>query len=207
MNTGILDLSPIEPPGLASRPLGRPVPFPEIVASAGMKNIVTGMAPDVMVYPGTRDFKVPRPGRPIYCIAGATLPTAPRLRAREILRRLAYGFADYPSREVVARYHRDLKRRAPDLDDAARAAVRTTTLRIRRAIEAAGQEGLTVSEIATKTRMAQSNVSRALAAMQQHGLVTLLRDGRSLRVHLNSDRLREITPEPPEAVGPALTLR
>jgi hypothetical protein len=41
-------------------------------------------------------------GGAIYCLAGTTLPAEPKARARELLRRLAYGFNDYAAREVVA---------------------------------------------------------------------------------------------------------
>jgi hypothetical protein len=76
-----------------------------------MRNVVTLSRPlDIRVHGGPRDFKVPMLGGAIYCLAGTTLPAEPEPRAREMLRRLAYGFNDYAAREVAARYHRDRKR-------------------------------------------------------------------------------------------------
>lgn len=193
MNSEILDLSPLAPPVLSRRALGRSVDFAEIVSAAGMRNVVTGMRPEIRIYPGTKDMRVPHPGKPIYCIAGATLPTERKARAREVLRRLAYAFHDYPAREVVARYHRDIKRLSgANLEGAARTALRGTSQRVRRALQAAGEEGLSVSELATQVAMAQPNVSRTLAAMEREQLVEHTRSGRSVRYRLNPRRLEEV---------------
>ena len=111
LHPDILDLSPIDPPRREQEPRGRQVGFSDVVAAAGMLNIVTlPTEPDVRLHDGKGDFLVPGPDCPVYCIAEAELPTPSRERAREIMRRLAYGFFDYAAREIVARYHRDLKR-------------------------------------------------------------------------------------------------
>jgi len=111
LHPDILDLSPIDPPRHEKEPQGRQVAFNDVVSAAGMLNVVTlPTPPDIRLHDGTGDFLVPRLGCPVYCISEAELPTGSRERSREIMRRLAYGFFDYAAREIVARYHRDLKR-------------------------------------------------------------------------------------------------
>lgn len=98
--------------------MGRPLDFSAIVTDAGMPDVVsTHSPPTVRIHDGDTDFKVPRAGGAIYCIAGATLPVDPQPRAREIMRRLAYGYLDWAAREIVARYHRDLRRASLSLQE------------------------------------------------------------------------------------------
>lgn len=195
---GMLDPSPVSPPGLARSPFGKLIGFDELVRLAGMPEVVSTNAPPlVTVHAGERDFKVPSPGRPIYCIGGATLPVPPPERAREIMRRLAYGYLDWAARETVARYHRDLKRAA-----ATPAAVGglSALVRVRRAVRS--EPGITVGEIARRTGIAQPNVSRALAQLQAACEVMVVKEGRLARCHLAEppDAVRS-APVPREAVG------
>jgi hypothetical protein len=106
-----LNSSPIAPPLVRSKPKGRPVSFEDLLATAGMRNVLTlPRTPEICLHGGAYDFKVPASKGPIYCISGATLPADPHRRAREVMRRLAYGFKDYAAREVVSRFHRDIAR-------------------------------------------------------------------------------------------------
>jgi DNA-binding transcriptional ArsR family regulator len=166
-----LDSFPIAPPLVRSKPKGRPVFFEDLLATAGMRNVLTlPRTPEICLHGGAYDFKVPASKGPIYCISGATLPADPYRRAREVMRRLAYGFNDYAAREVVSRYHRDIirsrKMTDPLSDKEARAvksAFTKSALRIKRILRARGEA--TVGEIARATGMAQPNVCRTIADM------------------------------------------
>lgn len=81
------DLTPIPAPGPRPRTCGVAVDFDVVVADAGVKNVVTGRA----------------------------LPSDRQARACEILRRIAYGFHEYASREIVGRARRDIARGGLDL--------------------------------------------------------------------------------------------
>lgn len=171
---GTLDPAPIPPPALGRNPVGRELDFNKLVKQAGMTPVVTSHAlPLVTVHAGERDLKVPRPGRPIYCVAGATLPAEPRDRAKEILRRLAYGYLDWAARETVARYHRDLAR--PQERPRERDGLPVKVL-VRRAIRS--KPGITVGEIVSMTGIVQPNVSRAISALQEAGEIAVERQGR-----------------------------
>lgn len=186
MYPNVINTSPISPPAVGVTPKGRKVPFDFLVRTGGMRNVVTlPSPPDVRIHGGERDFKVPRPGATSYCIAGATLPSDPKDRAVEILRRLAYGFGEYASREVVARYNRDQKaaNRVPiiETEDQARIARRSLSIeamRVRRALRKNAEA--TIGELAKSTGMAQPNVSRAVAALVANGIVRSRRIGKNV---------------------------
>lgn len=179
-----LDTAPLPAPTVRSQPEGRPVSFEALVRSAGMRNVVTvPRLPDIRIHGGNNDFKVPRPGATTFCIGGSTLPSNARERAREVLRRLAYEFGEYAAREIVSRYHRDLKAEAGAtvLDEEARVARRLltpTTMKIRRALRQVSEAN--VSDLAEATGLAQPNVSRAIADLVQHGIVSTRKVGRSV---------------------------
>ncbi|MVT64857.1 ArsR family transcriptional regulator [Bradyrhizobium pachyrhizi] len=183
MHPEILDLAPVLPPAYYTVPAGRQIAFDDLVQSAGMRNVVTlPFPPDIRLHDGFEDFVVPRAGRPIYCVSAVRLPFDQRARSREVLRRLAYGFFDYAAREIVARYHRDLKRAAAtslDSDDterAARRAMSEAALRIKRALRSAGSAS--IGELAEMTGMAQPNVSRTIGIMADSGAIDVEKDGR-----------------------------
>jgi DNA-binding transcriptional ArsR family regulator len=175
-----LDLSPVPAPGVRQFAAGVPEEFTTIVTDAALKNVVSmNTWPDIRIHGGRQDFKVVSPGKVIYCIAGPLLPSGKEARAREILRRLAYGYHDWAAREVVARYHRDLKRPAeiPQSNKTLPASVR-----IRRYLR--NNPSSTVGEIATATGIAQPNVSRTIAQWAETGHITIERNGRETRCTL-----------------------
>lgn len=105
-----LSIEPIDPPLLQLKPAGEVINFDEVVLDAGMINVRTSeFKPDVRIHDGEYDFKVSSPTGINNCIAGCNLPDEPKARAREIIRRLAYGFHDISAREVAKRFHQDLK--------------------------------------------------------------------------------------------------
>lgn len=177
-------MSPVPPPAVKREPVGRQIDFDQIVRDAGMRNVVTTPHPlSLLVHGGSRDFRVPAPGGAAYCVAGTTLPAERYNRAREILRRLAYGFNDYGAREVVARYHRDLKRAVvpsePQTKDEIRNAKRAlsdSALRIKEALRE--RRSASIGELASITGMAQPNVSRTIAALIEAGVVVVTKDSR-----------------------------
>lgn len=185
MHPDILDLAPVPPPAYAREALGRAVAFDDVVRAAGMRNVVTLSNPlDIRIHGGLEDLRVPRIGGAIYCLSGPRLPFEPRAKAREVLRRLAYGFFDYAAREVVARYHRDLKRASfsPSEEDEgnrlARRALSEASLRIKRALRETGSAS--IGELSTMTGMAQPNVSRTVALMADGGVVVTAKEGRKV---------------------------
>jgi hypothetical protein len=107
-----LDLSPVATE-TRSEPAGAALAYLDVLKDAAMRSFAPGRTgvPDLRVHAGDVDFAVPTlAGRPtIYCIAGATLPKEPRDRAREIVRRLAYGFHHDLSRRAAAGYHGAIK--------------------------------------------------------------------------------------------------
>ncbi|TLX17147.1 MarR family transcriptional regulator [Rhizobium sp. MHM7A] len=180
IDNAVLDLTPIRPPALLPKAAGSSERFVDLVADAGFTNVVsTNVWPDIRVHGGNFDFKVARPGHPVYCIAGGNLPAAKEARAREILRRLAYGFHDWAARETVARYHRDLKRKIGQ--DYASKPI-PVSVRLRRFLRK--NPGATIGEIATATGMAQPNVSRGISSLSDQGLVKVERFGREVRCSL-----------------------
>jgi DNA-binding transcriptional ArsR family regulator len=155
-----------------------------------MRNVVTLSRPlDIRLHGGPQDFRVPTPGGAVYCLAGTTLPAEREARARELLRRLAYGFNDYAAREVVARYHRDQKREAlrVGLEEDAEKTKRTfskSSLRIRKVLRE--HRTCTIGGLGKLTGMAQSNVSRTVAALVAAGVVSKRKESRRVICQLVS---------------------
>lgn len=184
MLSEFLNTAPLPAPSVRLQPEGKKVSFDTLVSAADMRNVLTlPNPPDVRIHAGATDFKAPRPGATAYCIAGSTLPASPRERAREILRRLAYEFGEYASREVVARYHRDIKSSARPIvsDDQVRTARRLLSpaaMRIRRALREVSEAN--ISDLAETTGMAQPNVSRAISEMVRSGVVLRRKVGRAV---------------------------
>lgn len=175
----VLDLSPVRSPALRHKPAGVQEDFVQLVADAGFRNVVsTHVWPDVRIHGGNDDFKVVSPGQIIYCIAGRDLPANPTARATEIMRRLAYGFHDWAAREIVGRYHRDLKR--PSVQVPAKTI--PASVRIRRFLRS--NPAATVGQIAAATGIAQPNVSRTISGWVEQGLAIADRDGRETRCSL-----------------------
>lgn len=112
---GVLDLSPVLPPKPVRELEGSVVAYEDIIRDSGFTNVVS-----VPWYPEIRlhtrdlfDYVAPRHGNKGYALSLLLNQKQDRTEsAREILRRLAYGCHDYIAREIVARYHRDLKRNA-----------------------------------------------------------------------------------------------
>lgn len=178
---GYLDLSPVRTPLIKAEPIGHPVDFFQIVAAAGMRNVIsTNNPPVIRIHDGAFDFKAVRPGQVVYCLAADNLPAGPRERSREILRRLAYGFHDWAARETVGRYHRDLKRGVAE--HSATFSDGKASLKIVRYLRA--NPGATVGEITAATGVAQPNVSRTLSQWQEIGKVNIERHGRIARCYL-----------------------
>ena len=178
----VLDLSPVYPPRVVGKaPHGREVSFEDLVHSAGMKNVVSGSASSrILQIFGDRDIKVPRPGFPTFCLAVLDLGLSDHEMARETLRRLAYGFHDWAAREVVARYHRDVKRQVSTVKEADSAKEAGSVLdRIFRFIQ--DHPGVTVSEVAKSIGINQPNTSRGIAALERRGAIITNRDGRLTR--------------------------
>jgi hypothetical protein len=105
-----LDLFGIEAVRVRPDPEAEPIDWAETVRMAGLRNVVSSPSPQARVHSGEFDFHVPSSGLRIMCIAAKNWPEDPEERACEIIRRLAYGFHDWASREVVARHNRDAKR-------------------------------------------------------------------------------------------------
>jgi DNA-binding transcriptional ArsR family regulator len=200
ISPGVLDLSPVPPPLYRKEPQGRRVMFDDIVRVAGMRNVVTLPAlPDVRIHEGAHDFTVPRIGGAVYCVSEVGLPSDSRARSREILRRLAYGFFNYAAREIVARYHRDLKRcvaaPASSVEEEARLARRALSeaaLRIKRVLRE--RESASIGDLAAITGMAQPNVSRIVAILTKSGAISVTREGRRVLCRLTD--APEIPSEP-----------
>ncbi|WP_273728796.1 hypothetical protein [Brucella gallinifaecis] len=106
-----LSIEPIDPPLLFAEAAGEVIDFDQVVLDAEMLNVRTSeFKPDVRIHDGEHDFKVISPKGIINCIAACNLPEDEKARAREIIRRLAYGFHDISAREVAKRFHQDLKK-------------------------------------------------------------------------------------------------
>lgn len=186
--SGILDLSPVQPPSVKAEARGRPCDFWQIIKDAEMPSVVsTNSPPDIRIHSGSADFKVPSPGKVVFCLAGPSLPTGKRERAREILRRLAYGFHDWAARETVARYHRDIKRRKSELRKDARKNRANFPAAVRIWGHLSDFPGASVTEIAEATGVAQSNVSRMISSWVEQDLVHTERLGKSLRCYLTEN--------------------
>lgn len=182
---GVLDVAPIPPPRIVRIAVGKPVSFASVIADARMPDVVTTHSPpQIRVHAGQNDLRVPRAGSPVYCIGGATLPMEREARAKEIMRRLAYGFLDWAARETVGRYHRDLKRASLPIKPRRDLPV---SVQVRRLIRTS--PGISVGEIAAKTGIAQPNVSRVLAGLAERGEVLVKRNGRDSAWYLSEDEM------------------
>jgi len=159
-----------------------------------MKNVVTLMfKPDIRICEGAIDYKVPAPGRTIYCIGENNLPSDRFNRAREILRRLAYGFHNYAAREVVARFHRDLKRsegkKTIDPSAEQRKADVMIALRVKRAIREA-HDGIELKDLISVLSLPPQLIERAVNRLVQNGSIEVCESGgsrylRSIPIRLN----------------------
>lgn len=154
----MLDLAPVEPPDIRMEPLGERISFSDLVELAGMKLVISGPLPQVQVYDGNRDFIVRSSGSPIYCVASQTLPNTNSEKAREIIRRLAYGFQNWAAREVVARYHRDVRRAS--LQTAETVAIRLPEDILRALDRVADESGQSVSKIVERALREHLNIGR-----------------------------------------------
>ena len=175
-----LDPAPIPAPAVKPIATGRKLDFASTVKLSGMKNVVSTFdPPDVRIHNGDRDFKAVSPGRVVYCIAERNIPHANEMElAREVMRRLAYGFHDWAAREVVSRYHRDLKREVTKVQRQPPELMRAS-LKIKRFLRS--NPGATVGEIADGTGIAQPNVSRTLRQWHNEGRIEVVREGRVAR--------------------------
>lgn len=176
----ILSLDPVRPPKpVRSFDLSRPVNLSEIVSAAGMRNVVSGSdGTSTFLVDGDRDLIMTRPGQRLYGVCVRGLPENERDRAREILRRLAYGFHDWAAREIVSRHHRDVKRGGPDRAQPERVSPVDRVLRILRK-----ENGATIGRISRATGLAQSNVTRTVRLLEKKGLAYVTQVGRNVLVY------------------------
>jgi hypothetical protein len=185
MNDGFLSIEPIPAPAVKETPDGVRCDFFDLVRQSGMRNVVsTNDPPDIRVFNGFRDFKAVRPGRIVYCLADRNLPDETRDRAREIMRRLAYGFHDWAAREIVARYHRDVKQALAGAE-AQNSESMGELLKIKRFIR--GNPGATVAEISNETGLKRTSVVRAVAQWQNSGRLQAVGNGSDAQYYLNEE--------------------
>lgn len=108
-----LSMEPVPQPRLVKKPLGQKFDYETLIEMSGMQNVVSmPRYPEVWLHEADEcDYLSPRHGRPAYSLSLLKNATDDEVAmARELLRRLAYGFHDYAAREIVARYHRDVRR-------------------------------------------------------------------------------------------------
>lgn len=177
----ILSLDPVRPP----RPV-RAFDTSELISlsclaeAAGMRNVVSGKdGTRIHLINGDRDLIVSKLGMRLYGISKKNLSAEPRERAREILRRLAYGFHDWAAREIVGRYHRDLKTEAQTKREADRIGPTERVLRVLKK-----ENGATVGRLSRATGLAQSNVTRAVRLLESRAQVICVQQGRNVLVYL-----------------------
>lgn len=146
-----------------------------------MKNVVSGKdGTRIHLIDGDKDLIVCKPGMRLYGISKQNLSAEPRERAREILRRLAYGFHDWAAREIVGRYHRDLKAEAQTKREADRIGPTERVLRVLRK-----ENGATVGRLSRATGLAQSNVTRAVRLLESRAQVICVQQGRNVLVYMD----------------------
>jgi hypothetical protein len=183
MSDGFLSVDLIAAPAVREDAAGVRWDFWDLVRQSGMRNVIsTNDPPEIRIYSGDRDFKAVRPGRVIYCVADVGLPFDKRDRAREVLRRLAYGFHDWAAREIVSRYHRDV-RRALSGEATQKSEPMGALLKIRRFIDR--NPGTTIPEVAEQTGVAPSSVYRAVADWMDSGRVQVVGVGIGAQYYLN----------------------
>lgn len=108
-----LSLDPVPQPRLVKHPFGQKFDYETIIDMSGLQNVVSMQRfPEVWLHEDDEfDYLSPRHGNPAYCLSLLKNPREDDVEmARELLRRLAYGFHDYAAREIVARFHRDVRR-------------------------------------------------------------------------------------------------
>lgn len=146
-----------------------------------MRNVVSGKdGTRIFLIDSDVDQIISKPGMRLYGISRRRLPSEPRERAREILRRLAYGFHDWAAREIVGRYHRDLKAETQTKRQTDGIGPTERVLRVLRK-----ENGATVGRLARATGLAQSNVTRAVRLLQKMGQVKSVQQGRNVLVYLD----------------------
>lgn len=146
-----------------------------------MRNVVSGKdGTRIFLIDSDVDKIISKPGMRLYGISRRRLPSEPRERAREILRRLAYGFHDWAAREIVGRYHRDLKAETQTKRQTDGIGPTERVLRVLRK-----ENGATVGRLARATGLAQSNVTRAVRLLQKMGQVKSVQQGRNVLVYLD----------------------
>lgn len=187
LDSEILDISPIFPPKVRkTAPEGRKISLADVCVEAGMKYVVSNNTGDeIRIISGQEDIRVPSPGKSIFCIA-VDESLSQKAFAREVMRRLAYGFHDWAAREIVGRYHRDLKRQSTPEHVSPQKGAGVAMTKILEIVSA--ESGATIGRISRATGIAQSNVSRAISALEKRGLVYAVKDGRSSRIHLRKEK-------------------
>lgn len=108
-----LSMEPVPQPRLVKKPFGQKFDYETLIEMSGMQNVVSmPRYPEVWLHEADEwDYLSPRHGRPAYSLSLLKNAADDEVAmARELLRRLAYGFHDYAAREIVARYHRDVRR-------------------------------------------------------------------------------------------------
>lgn len=108
-----LSMEPVPQPRLVKKPFGQKFDYETLIEMSGMQNVVSmPRYPEVWLHEADEcDYLSPRHGRPAYSLSLLKNAAEDEVgMARELLRRLAYGFHDYAAREIVARYHRDVRR-------------------------------------------------------------------------------------------------
>jgi DNA-binding transcriptional ArsR family regulator len=186
LNPDILSLEPVRAP----RPVrafdtSDPVAISRVAETAGMRNVVSGNdGTRIFLIDSDRDQVISKPGMRLLGVSKRGLPDDPCERAREILRRLAYGFHDWAAREIVGRYHRDLKREIQERAEKNRSSPAERVLKILRK-----ENGATIGRLARATGLAQSNVTRTVRLLEKRTQIRCVQHGRNVLVYL-ADHLR-----------------
>lgn len=157
-----------------------PVALSRIAEEAGMRNVVSGRdGTRVFLIDSDRDQVISKLGMRFLGVSKRGLPEDPRDRAREVLRRLAYGFHDWAAREIVGRYHRDLKREVQERGEKDRSGPAERVLRVLKK-----ENGATIGRLARATGLAQSNVTRTVRLLEKRSLIRCVQHGRNVLVYL-----------------------
>ena len=157
-----------------------PVALSRIAEEAGMRNVVSGKdGTRVFLIDSDRDQVISKLGMRYLGVSKRGLPEDPRDRAREVLRRLAYGFHDWAAREIVGRYHRDLKREVQERAEKDRSGPVERVLRVLKK-----ENGATIGRLARATGLAQSNVTRTVRLLEKRSMIRCVQHGRNVLVYL-----------------------